>query len=124
MDRGVSEVEEVTRGNAGALELVDGDGGGTDGRVAPDDDEGHVAIELGDGFDDTANGGDDDDALHVGRPLPFLSSVTKLKAWPASRAAASMPNSVWEGPNCAVSTAITPKVRELPPASTRAAVLA
>ena len=56
--------------------------------------------------------------------LPLVLSVTKLSRWPASRAAASMPKSMCEGPNCSVSTAITPRVRERPPASTRAAVLA
>ena len=56
--------------------------------------------------------------------LPLRLSVTKLSRCPASRAAASMPKSRWEGPNCSVSTAMTPSVLDRPPASTRAAVLA
>ena len=56
--------------------------------------------------------------------LPLLLSVTKLSACPACRAAASIPKSMCDGPNCSVSTAITPSVRERPPARTRAAVLA
>src|ERR1700722_14605005 len=35
-----------------------------------------------------------------------------------------MPNRMWEGPNCSLSTAMTPSVRDRPPARTRAAVLA
>ena len=49
--------------------------------------------------------------------------VTKLRRWFVARAAASMPKSVWDGPNCSVSTAMTPSVLDRPPARTRAAVL-
>ena len=42
------------------------------------------------------------------------------KASPAALAAASIPNNMWEGPNCSVSTAMTPKVLDRPPARIRA----
>ena len=55
---------------------------------------------------------------------PEGAMVTKLSVCPADRAAASIPNKVWDGPNCWVSTAITPMTPDRPPARTRAAVFA
>ena len=113
--------------------LVDGHGRDPDRRITPDDHEGQVALDRDDRVDDAPDRRHDDDPLHPGRtepvsvaPMscPALSRVTKVRRWPALRAASSIPKSVCDGPNWSVSTATTPIVRDRPPARTRAAVSA
>ena len=56
MDRVVTEVEQVPGGEAGALDLVDRDGGRPMAGITAHHDEGHVAFEPGRGLDDRSTG--------------------------------------------------------------------
>ncbi len=58
-------------GTARPLVLVDGDGWDADRRIAPDDDEREVALDVGDGVENATDGRHDDDALHAGRSEAF-----------------------------------------------------
>ena len=123
----VAEVEQVLSGQAGTLFLVDGDGGGANDRITPDDDHGKVALNRRGGLHDVTDRRHDDNALDMGSAdrsrviaisSPDAPMVTKLSVCPDDLAAASMPYNVCDGPNCWDSTAMTPMAPDRRPART------